>query len=134
MNWPLMSQTCKLMQSKSCATCVLLSLLLTIYQLQLLGFSLGWVSFKVLEIISHSKFTHKRIGYLAASCSFSETTDVLLLITNLIRKVSGRQTKTNYNRIACPTGYTRQVWPLVAFPKFVPMIWPEIWSQTLFLS
>lgn len=48
---------------------------------------MSWAAFSVIEVISNQKFGAKRIGYLAASQSFSETTDVILLITNLIRKV-----------------------------------------------
>ena len=46
-----------------------------------------WAAFSVIEVISNQKFGAKRIGYLAAAQSFSETTEVVTLITNLIRKV-----------------------------------------------
>ncbi|MCL7048091.1 hypothetical protein MKW94_011745 [Papaver nudicaule] len=36
--------------------------------------------------MSSNKFIHKKIGYLAASQSFNESTDVILLITNQLRK------------------------------------------------
>lgn len=48
---------------------------------------MSWASFNVVEVMSQSKFTAKRIGYLAASQSFSDTTEVVMLTTNLIRKV-----------------------------------------------
>jgi AP-3 complex subunit delta-1 len=54
--------------------------------LQMLGYNMDWASFRAIEVIANSTFMHKRIGYLAASQSFSENTDVILLITNLIRK------------------------------------------------
>jgi len=54
--------------------------------LQMLGYNMDWASFRVIEVISHPEFSHKRIGYLAASQSFSESTDVMVLITNMIRK------------------------------------------------
>eukprot|EP01125_Pyxidicula_operculata_P007616 TRINITY_DN2586_c1_g1_i1.p1 TRINITY_DN2586_c1_g1~~TRINITY_DN2586_c1_g1_i1.p1 ORF type:complete len:1273 (-),score=465.08 TRINITY_DN2586_c1_g1_i1:117-3935(-) len=54
--------------------------------LQMMGYNMDWASFRIIEVISNSKFSHKRIGYLAASQTFSESTDVALLITNLIRK------------------------------------------------
>eukprot|EP01126_Amoeba_proteus_P061020 TRINITY_DN8149_c0_g2_i3.p1 TRINITY_DN8149_c0_g2~~TRINITY_DN8149_c0_g2_i3.p1 ORF type:complete len:239 (-),score=38.25 TRINITY_DN8149_c0_g2_i3:10-726(-) len=54
--------------------------------LQLYGYSINWAAFKILEVISHEKFTHKRIGYLAATLTLSEKTEVVILITNLIRK------------------------------------------------
>lgn len=46
-----------------------------------------WAAFSVIEVIANQKFGAKRVGYLAASQSFSETTDVVMLVTNLIRKV-----------------------------------------------
>lgn len=46
-----------------------------------------WAAFHVIEVIANQKFGAKRVGYLAASQSFSETTDVIMLVTNLIRKV-----------------------------------------------
>ena len=36
--------------------------------------------------MSSTKFTEKRIGYLAASQSFHQDTEVLMLATNMIRK------------------------------------------------
>jgi hypothetical protein len=37
--------------------------------------------------MSSAKFLHKRTGYLAATLSFQQDTDVLMLTTNLIKKV-----------------------------------------------
>jgi len=37
--------------------------------------------------MSSQKFQYKRIGYLAAAQSFNKDTDVLMLCTNLIKKV-----------------------------------------------
>lgn len=54
--------------------------------LQMLGYDISWAAFNVIEVMTSSKFTHKRIGYLAASQSFHEGTDVLMLTTNMIRK------------------------------------------------
>ncbi|CAF2194416.1 unnamed protein product [Rotaria magnacalcarata] len=54
--------------------------------LQMLGYDISWSSFNVIEVMSSNKFTFKRIGYLAASQSFHEGTDVLMLTTNMIRK------------------------------------------------
>eukprot|EP00298_Acanthocystis_sp_HF-20_P015458 c21149_g1_i1.p1 GENE.c21149_g1_i1~~c21149_g1_i1.p1 ORF type:complete len:979 (+),score=402.45 c21149_g1_i1:59-2995(+) len=51
-----------------------------------LGYDMSWASFHVIEVMSSPKFSHKRIGYLAASQSFDETTDVALLATNLFKK------------------------------------------------
>jgi AP-3 complex subunit delta-1 len=57
-------------------------------QLQMLGFDMNWAAFNIIEVMSSTKFTFKRIGYLAASQSFHEGTEVITLATNLIRKVS----------------------------------------------
>ncbi|CAF1088166.1 unnamed protein product [Rotaria sp. Silwood1] len=54
--------------------------------LQMLGYDISWSSFNIIEVMSSNKFTFKRIGYLAASQSFHEGTDVLMLTTNMIRK------------------------------------------------
>lgn len=54
--------------------------------LQMLGYDISWAAFNIIEVMSSPKFTFKRIGYLAASQSFHEGTDVLMLTTNMIRK------------------------------------------------
>ena len=54
--------------------------------LQMLGYDISWGAFNVIEVMSSTKFTFKRIGYLAASLSFHDGTDVLMLTTNMIRK------------------------------------------------
>lgn len=61
-------------------------------QLQMLGYPVDFASFYILEVMSRTEFAHKRVGYLAAGQVFSPTTDVLLLTTNLFKKV----------RVACP--------------------------------
>jgi AP-3 complex subunit delta-1 len=57
----------------------------------MLGYDISWAAFNVIEVMSSSKFTYKRIGYLTASQSFHEGTDVLMLTTNMIRKDLGSQ-------------------------------------------
>ncbi|XP_052256781.1 AP-3 complex subunit delta-1-like isoform X1 [Dreissena polymorpha] len=59
--------------------------------LQMLGYDISWAAFNVIEVMSSPKFTFKRIGYLSASQSFHEGTDVLMLTTNMIRKDLGSQ-------------------------------------------
>lgn len=54
--------------------------------LQMLGYDISWAAFNIIEVMSSTKFTWKRMGYLAASQSFHEGTDVLMLTTNMIRK------------------------------------------------
>lgn len=48
---------------------------------------MSWASFHVVEVMSSAKFLQKRIGYLAATQSFRQDTDVLMLTTNLLKKV-----------------------------------------------
>jgi AP-3 complex subunit delta-1 len=50
--------------------------------------------------MSSSRFAHKRIGYLAACQTFTETTDVVLLTTNLLKKefLSPNQYEVRYAR------------------------------------
>ncbi|KAI8984777.1 adaptin N terminal region-domain-containing protein [Mycotypha africana] len=47
---------------------------------------MSWASFYIVEVMSSAKFLHKRTGYLAATVSFQQDTDVLMLTTNLIKK------------------------------------------------
>ncbi|KAI8876341.1 hypothetical protein K501DRAFT_288949, partial [Backusella circina FSU 941] len=54
--------------------------------LQMLGYDMSWASFHVVEVMSSAKFLHKRSGYLAATLSFQQDTDVLMLTTNLMKK------------------------------------------------
>lgn len=56
------------------------------YLNMLQGFDMSWAAFHVVEVMSMPRFCHKKIGYLAASQSFHEDTEVLLLITNQLRK------------------------------------------------
>ena len=56
--------------------------------LQMLGYDISWAAFNIIEVMSSDRFTHKRIGYLAASQCFSINTDVLMLTINMIRRVS----------------------------------------------
>lgn len=62
---------------------------------------MSWAAFNVIEVMSQQKFSAKRIGYLAASQCFSETTEVVMLVTNLIRKV--RKTPSTF-----PSPFWRQ--------------------------
>ena len=56
----------------------------------MLGYDVSWAAFNIIEVMSNPRFTCKRIGYLAATQCFSEDTDVIMLCTNLIRKVRKR--------------------------------------------
>lgn len=50
------------------------------------GLDMSWAAFHAVEVTSSQIFPHKKIGYLAASLSFHSSTDVLLLLTNQLRK------------------------------------------------
>ncbi|KYR00084.1 delta adaptin [Tieghemostelium lacteum] len=54
--------------------------------IHMLGYNIDWASFNIIEVLSSNKFTSKRIGYLAASQAFSDSTEVITLATNQIRK------------------------------------------------
>lgn len=57
-----------------------------------MGYDMSWASFNVVEVMSSARFHLKSVGYLAAIQSFNQDTDVLMLTTNLLKKV-------NYERI-----------------------------------
>ncbi|RKP11855.1 Clathrin/coatomer adaptor, adaptin-like protein [Piptocephalis cylindrospora] len=59
---------------------------LKISYLQMLGYSMDWASFHILEVMSQPRLRAKRLGYLAASLSFTRDTSVLMLATNLLQK------------------------------------------------
>lgn len=42
----------------------------------MLGYDISWAGFNIIEVMSCSKFTYKRIGYLASSQSFHTDTEV----------------------------------------------------------
>jgi len=48
---------------------------------------LSWAAFNIIEVMSQPTFTNKRIGYLAASQTFHEGTEVVMLATSLLKKV-----------------------------------------------
>ena len=54
----------------------------------MLGYDMNWASFHVVEVMSAPRIHLKTIGYLAAAQSFQQDTDVLMLTTNLLKKVS----------------------------------------------
>jgi len=53
----------------------------------MLGYDMSWASFHIVEVMSSSKIHLKSVGYLGAIQSFNEDTDVLMLTTNLLKKV-----------------------------------------------
>lgn len=51
---------------------------------------MNWASFHVVEVMASARFHLKSMGYLAATQSFEQDTDVLMLTTNLLKKVSSK--------------------------------------------
>ncbi|CAN3366359.1 AP-3 complex subunit delta [Diutina catenulata] len=60
--------------------------ILKLAYLEMYGFDMSWANFQILEVMSSSKFQHKRIGYLAAIQSFKNEQDLLILATNQFKK------------------------------------------------
>lgn len=54
--------------------------------LQMLGVDVGFASFHIIEVMSATRFMHRRAAMLAASQVFDANTEVVLLTTNLIKK------------------------------------------------
>lgn len=54
--------------------------------LEMYGFDMSWCNFRILEVMSSSKFQQKRIGYLASMQSFKNEQDLLILATNQFKK------------------------------------------------
>lgn len=61
--------------------------LLKLVYLEMFGHDMSWASFHVLEVMSSTKYLQKRVGYLGAVQSFRPDTEVLMLATNLLKKV-----------------------------------------------
>lgn len=61
--------------------------LLKLIYLEMVGHDMSWASFHVLEVMSSAKYHQKRVGYLGAVQSFRTDTEVLMLATNLLKKV-----------------------------------------------
>lgn len=60
------------------------------YLAALHGVDMTWAAFHAVEVVSSSRFAHKRIGYHAIAQSFNNQTPVLLMITNQLRKETVR--------------------------------------------
>lgn len=72
---------------RSCATDLKAIALLKLIYLEMFGHDMSWASFNVLEVMASSKYHQKRVGYLGAIQSFRPDTEVLMLATNLLKKV-----------------------------------------------
>eukprot|EP01105_Mastigella_eilhardi_P006852 TRINITY_DN18364_c0_g1_i1.p1 TRINITY_DN18364_c0_g1~~TRINITY_DN18364_c0_g1_i1.p1 ORF type:complete len:1197 (-),score=331.30 TRINITY_DN18364_c0_g1_i1:42-3449(-) len=54
--------------------------------LQMMGYDMSMAAFPIVEITSTPKLSLKRVGYSAACLSFSDKTEVSLLLTNILKK------------------------------------------------
>lgn len=61
----------------------------------MLGYDISWAGFNIIEVMSSPKFTHKRIGYLAASQCFHADSEVSLFLSCLNAIVQRTKTPTN---------------------------------------
>lgn len=64
--------------------------LLKLIYLEMYGHDMSWASFHILEVMSSVKYAQKRVGYLGAVQSLRSDTEVLMLATNLLKKVRER--------------------------------------------
>lgn len=69
----------------------------------MLGYDISWAGFNVIEVMSSSKFTYKRIGYLSSSQSFHSDTEVSLLLVSVYTCIV---TQENCNIISVIYMYT----------------------------
>lgn len=53
----------------------------------MLGYSISFAAFGIVECMSSTKYHTKSIGYLAASQCFDKETEVAVLVVNLVKKV-----------------------------------------------
>ncbi|BGO90401.1 hypothetical protein NBRC10512_004114 [Rhodotorula toruloides] len=60
--------------------------ILKLIYLEMLGYSISFASFAIVECMTSTKFHIKSIGYLAASQSFDRETEVAVLVVNLVKK------------------------------------------------
>lgn len=84
--------------------------LLKLIYLEMFGYDMSWASFHILEVMSSGKYLQKRVGYLGAVQSFRSDTEVLMLATNLLKKVSSyvlplKYAVINQNRTSYPPPY-----------------------------
>lgn len=85
--------------------------LLKLIYLEMFGHDMSWASFHVLEVMSCQKYLQKRVGYLAAVQSFRPDTEVLMLATNLLKKVGSLP----FSVCRCVTGAAGCVFPSGAY-------------------
>ena len=72
---------------KTCTLDKKATAVLKLIYLEMFGYDMSWAAFHVLEVMSSSKYLQKRVGYAGAAQSFRPDTEVLMLATNLLKKV-----------------------------------------------
>ncbi|XP_071691273.1 AP-3 complex subunit delta [Rutidosis leptorrhynchoides] len=78
---------------------------------------MSFAAFHAVELTSSPIFIHKKTGYLAASLSFRPSTDVLLLLTNQLRKDLGSQNQHEVSlaleclSVICTVDFARDLTP-----------------------
>jgi hypothetical protein len=58
-----------------------------VLQLNMCGNEMSWAAFHVIEVMTQERFGLKRVGFTAAALTFTPQTDVLVLCTQLLKKV-----------------------------------------------
>lgn len=61
--------------------------ILKLTYLVMFGYDMSWASFNIIEVMSSTNFSQKKIGYMASCFTFHQDTDLSMLSTNLIKKV-----------------------------------------------
>ena len=67
--------------------------MLKLIYLQMMGHDVSWAAFHFVEVMAAPRFRGKRIGFLGASQTFNDSTDVMLLTTSLFRKAFASSTQ-----------------------------------------
>ncbi|KAL8694143.1 MAG: hypothetical protein Q9218_001140 [Villophora microphyllina] len=92
--------------------------LLKLIYLEMFGHDMSWASFHVLEVMSSAKYLQKRVGYLGAVQSFRPDTEVLMLATNLLKKVAHMERNNFSTDVTSPSVPTIAL-PLVTLPHVI---------------
>lgn len=85
------------------------------------GIDMSFAAFHVVELTSSPCFIHKKTGYLAASLSFRPSTDVLLLLTNQLRK---DLSSTNQHEVSLAL----ECLSVICTPDFARDLTPDIFT------
>jgi len=98
------------------------------------GYDMSWASFHVLEVMSSAKYLQKRVGYLGAVQSFRPDTEVLMLATNLLKKVGQIGNCSASILLSLTSAYQDIVSPIVPNISLPLITLPHIITPSLALS